>query len=145
MSKAKWVLGHRVTPIETLGDFGMLHIVTGSGVPGPPPHHHEDASEFFYILDGALEVMQNGQWARIGAGESANVPRGVVHTFRNPLETPCEWLTAFSPRGFERFFQEFGVPVGQSDALEVSTSDAMIGRVIAECAEYGMILDPSAM
>lgn len=138
--KSRWVLGHRVCPIETIGDYGMLHIETGPDVPGPPPHHHDDAAEFFYILAGALEVFANGEWKRIETGESFNVPQGVVHTFRNPTDRPTTWLTAFSPRGFEKFFVAFGVPVEEDNAVQRSVSDDMIGRVLAECADFGMIL-----
>ena len=118
MTGDKWLLGHRISPIETLGDFGMLRIVTAPGVPGPPPHHHTDSNEFFYVVEGALEVVCDGKWTRLGPGESANVPQGAVHTFRNPLDTPCTWLTAWSPRGFERLFMELGVPAEKPSAME---------------------------
>ena len=56
-TKTWWVLGHRITPIETIGDYGMIAVVSLPGVPGPPPHYHEDASEMFYISQGKLDVM----------------------------------------------------------------------------------------
>jgi mannose-6-phosphate isomerase-like protein (cupin superfamily) len=135
-----WVLGHSVRPLETLGDYAMLRISSNPGVPGPPPHHHEDAAELFMVLDGALEVMANGEWIRLGAGDTYCIPTRVVHTFRNPGETPCDWLTAYSPRNFERFFLDFGVPTEEADGAAKSVASEVIERVIADAANYGMVI-----
>ncbi|NNE43591.1 MAG: cupin domain-containing protein [Gemmatimonadetes bacterium] len=138
--KSYWVLGHRVAPLETIGDYAMLRIQTAPGVPGPPPHHHDDAAEFFLVLSGRLEVVADGEKHLITAGETFCIPPGVIHTFSNPGEEAADWITAFSPRGFEQFFTAFGVPVEEAGALQKSVSEDMIGRVIAGCGEYGMIL-----
>jgi len=29
-------------------------------VPGPPPHFHRSESEFFFVVDGTLDVMVDG-------------------------------------------------------------------------------------
>jgi mannose-6-phosphate isomerase-like protein (cupin superfamily) len=137
-----WVLGHSVRPLETLGDYGMLRICSQPGVPGPPPHHHTDAAEFFLVLDGALEVMADGEWVRLEAGDTYCIAAGVVHTFRIPGETPCDWLTAFSPRGFERFFRDFGVPTEEADSAAKSVAPDVVERVIAEAGSYGMMIAP---
>jgi mannose-6-phosphate isomerase-like protein (cupin superfamily) len=136
-----WVLGHLVRPIETAGDYGLLAIVSRPEVPGPPPHHHPDAAELFYIVDGRLDVMLDGRWQTLGPGESLTVPTGGVHTFINRGERDASWITAFSPRGFERFFTAFGVPAEADDAFAQSVSESMIQRVGATCAQYGMIID----
>ena len=139
--RPRWVLGHRITPIETIGDYGMLLVEMGQAQ-GPPPHHHEDASELFYITEGTLEVMCDGEWTRLERGQSFNVPQGSVHTFRKDSDNACSFITAFSPRGFERFFFEFGVPVEQPDAEAMSASKEMVARVVSGCAAFGMILAP---
>jgi mannose-6-phosphate isomerase-like protein (cupin superfamily) len=139
-TQSYWVLGHRVTPIETLSDYALLNMVTPVGVPGPPPHYHEDAAELFLVTEGELDVMIDGEWQTLRAGESACVPRGAVHTFRNPGDTDARWVTAFSPRGFERAFVDFGIPVEQAGSVEASVADEVIGRFVAECPRYGMII-----
>ncbi len=138
--KPRWVLGHRVTPVETGADFGLLSITSPAKADGPPPHHHEDAVEMFLILEGTMEVLCDGRWNRLGAGESFVVPKGSVHTFRNPCDAEVKWITSFAPRGFERFFDDFGVPAERKDAREASLSGEMIQRVTSGCAAYGMIL-----
>ena len=84
--RALWVIGHRVTPIPVGDRVAALEVVTPAGIPGPPPHHHEDASEFFFVTVGRLGVMMDGEWTSIGPGGYAEVPRGVIHTFRNETD-----------------------------------------------------------
>ena len=136
--RAYWVLGHRARPLPTVGDYGMVEIVSLPGVPGPPPHFHEDASEFFYVAEGALDVQVDGEWQRLEAGQSICLRPGQVHTLMNRTETPCRWVTGWSPRGFEQFFIDFGVPVEEGNAQMESISEATIGRVQAESEKYGM-------
>ena len=64
-AEESWVLGHRVRPIRTIGDYGLVEVVSLPGIPGPPPHYHEDASELFYVADGSLDVMSGGEWRRL--------------------------------------------------------------------------------
>lgn len=145
MSQSYWVLGHLVTPQETIGDYGLLTAVTPAQTPGPPPHHHEDAAEFFHIISGSLEVFVDGERTVLNAGDSINVPVGAVHTFGNATDEDCHWFTAFSPRGFEAFFEEFGFPSEEANARERSVSEEVIGRVIQRAEAHGMIIDPAVL
>ena len=145
MGRALWVLGHQVTELDTMGDYGMLHCRTPAETPGPPPHHHTDAAEFFYILEGALEVTCDGETRVLNPGDTFNVPVGAVHTFGNPFPEDCSWITAFSPRGFERFFSDIGVPVDEEKARELSVAPERIGRVIADAGSYNMVIDPRVL
>jgi uncharacterized RmlC-like cupin family protein len=77
------VIGHHVTPIPVGDRIVALDVVTPAGVPGPPPHHHEDCTEFFYVISGRFGVFKDGEWSTHAPGEYVEVPRGVVHTFRN--------------------------------------------------------------
>jgi len=135
-----WVLGHQVRPLPTFGDYGMIEVVSLPGVPGPPPHTHDAASEFFYIADGALDVQVDGEWIRLETGQSLCLNPGQEHTLTNRSETPCRWITGWSPRGFEKFFVDFGVEAGTPDAQAASVSDDRIARVVQECSNYGMII-----
>ena len=139
-TQALYVLGHRVTHLPAPGDTAILDIETAPGVPGPPPHHHDDADEFFYIVRGSFEVMCDGHWIRLEEGQTITVPRGSVHTFRNPTDETTRWITSFSPRDFERFFLDFGVPADQPDAFQASVAESLIRDVVARAADYGMIL-----
>ena len=87
--------------------------------------------------------MKDGEWTSHGPGEHVEVPRGVVHTFRNDGDDEVRTITGFEPAGFEQFFEEFGVDASEPGAFEASVSDDTIQRVIEGCGRFGMII-PSA-
>ena len=138
--RSLWVIGHRVTPLIVGGRVAALEVATPVGVPGPPPHYHEDCAEFFFVTAGRLGVMQDGEWTSHGPGEHAEVPRGTVHTFRNDGDQEVRTITGFEPTGFEAFFEEFGVDATEPGAFEASISPETIGRVVAECGRFGMVI-----
>jgi quercetin dioxygenase-like cupin family protein len=142
-TRSLWVIGHRVTLLPVGGRVAALEVMTPAGVPGPPPHHHEDADEFFYVTAGRLGVQCDGAWSSLSAGDYMNVPRGVVHTFRNDGSDDVTVITGFEPQGFERFFVEYGVDVDEPGAFEASVSKETIARVVGGCAQFGMVLAPS--
>jgi mannose-6-phosphate isomerase-like protein (cupin superfamily) len=57
-------------------------VLPASCVP-PPPHIHRSQVEDYEVLEGSLDVMIDGHWRTLGVGESAAVPVGALHTFRN--------------------------------------------------------------
>ena len=139
-NKTLWVLGHKVTYIETIGDYSLLEVTVTPDIPGPPPHYHIDAPELFHLVDGEIDVMVDGTWHSLSKGESIMVPQKSVHSFRHTGEGLCRFITTWSPRGFEGFFLEFGVPISEENSFERSVSDEMIQNVVAGCEKYGMIV-----
>ncbi len=142
--RSLWVIGHRVTAIPCGGRVVALEVATPVGVPGPPPHYHQDCAELFYVTAGRLGVMKDGEWLSLGVGEHAEVPRGVVHTFRNEGDTEVRTLTAFEPVGFEAFFSEFGINASEPGSFDASLSEESIRRVINGCSRFGMIIKGDA-
>ncbi len=60
-------------------------------------HYHPEQDETYRVLDGTLEVLQDGKWRKVPAGESLSVPRGAVHGFRNAGEAPIPLLNVHRP------------------------------------------------
>jgi uncharacterized cupin superfamily protein len=56
------------------------------------PHWHEDLDEVFYVLEGEIEFLLDGEWKRVTAGSTVFVPAGTVHAFRNPSDSPARQL-----------------------------------------------------
>ena len=139
-NKTLWVLGHKVTYVETIGDYSLMEVSLTSGIPGPPPHYHVDAPELFHLIDGEMDVMLNGTWHSLTKGESIMIPKNSVHSFRGTGDGDSRFITTWSPRGFEGFFLEFGVPITEENAFEKSVSDEMIKKVVTGCGKYGMIV-----
>ncbi len=71
---------------------------------GPPLHFHINDDETFHVLEGTISFFQNSSWEEVGPGGSAFVPRGQLHTFKNPGDKPARMLLSTSPGGFDVFF-----------------------------------------
>lgn len=139
-SESAWVLGHKVRCWNTDDAYGLIEVVSPPRVPGPPPHFHRTAREFFLIMKGKLEVMVNGEWSTMSAGSWIELPTGAMHTFINNTDEDTVWVTGWRPKGFERFFAEFGIPIDTPGARELSTSDQLVRRVTESCEGFGMYI-----
>lgn len=65
-------------------------------------HYHPGQVETFQVLEGEMEVLRDGAWSVIKAGNSIAVPEGAVHAWRNASEAPVRFLNVHRPaRGFQ--------------------------------------------
>ncbi len=135
-----WVLGHKIRLLDTDDSYGLVEITSLPGVPGPPPHFHKDDREFFLILDGTLDVMTNGVWNKMTAGNFVELLPNTVHTFINNTKQDVIWLTGWRPKGFQKFFCDFGISIKEQNAQEKSVSDAVVQNVIRKVESYGMFI-----
>ena len=67
---------------ETGGEYVEMEFTLPADAFAPPPHRHPTQTESYEVLEGAFEVMVDGEWRRLEAGESAEVPVNANHTFR---------------------------------------------------------------
>jgi quercetin dioxygenase-like cupin family protein len=135
---AAWVLGHKIRSWDTDDSYGLIEVTSPPQVPGPPPHSHKSEREFFLIVKGKLDVMTDGTWQTVEAGTFLELPPNAVHTFINNTQQDVVWITGWRPKGFERFFRDFGVPVTEEGARERSVSPERVQQVIKRCESYGM-------
>ena len=73
---------HRV--LAELPHIEALELSYGPEFEGVDPHTHPDHTDSFYVLEGEVEFLQNGEWHRVGPGTFLSVPPNVEHGFR-----PC--------------------------------------------------------
>ena len=135
----RFILGHQVTPIVVGGRIAAVDVIVTPHVPGPPPHHHVDSDEFFYMLDGELEIMSDGEWHSVGAGDHFVVPGNTVHTFRVQGDDPARFITGWEPQGFEQFFVEIGIAADEPNAFERSVDDEMIPSILESFVRNGAV------
>ena len=88
-------------------------------------HAHDRSKEFFYVLDGELDVFafepikrteehwqdwesaKGDRVVRAGAGSCMFVPSGCPHAFMNPTDKPARMLFQSAPApDHERYFEE---------------------------------------
>jgi quercetin dioxygenase-like cupin family protein len=92
---------------ETGGAFAQVESNDPHGT-GTPLHVHHNEEETFYVVDGELSFVVDGDELRLSAGDYAIVPRGVPHAYVVRSER-ARMLVSFSPAGFEQAFVELGV------------------------------------
>jgi mannose-6-phosphate isomerase-like protein (cupin superfamily) len=71
-----------VTPAETGNTHFAFEAIEPPGG-GPPLHIHTREDEFFLVLEGEITFYIDGRVIRAGAGQSAFVPKGAAHCFKN--------------------------------------------------------------
>jgi quercetin dioxygenase-like cupin family protein len=92
----------------TGGTFFMSETEIEPGFPGPPPHTHEHLHDMFYVLEGMLTLLVNGETVEAGPGTFVVAPPGTVHTFANRSDGPVRFLNLSTPGGFEGYMRELG-------------------------------------
>jgi oxalate decarboxylase/phosphoglucose isomerase-like protein (cupin superfamily) len=105
-------------------------------------HVHTAAQEFFYVLDGELDLLafepetrSAGDWhewlspsgrrfLRGGTGSLMFVPAGCPHAFSNPTSRPARMLFLVAPSGHEDYLKELASLLqaarGRPDPAEVA-------------------------
>ena len=68
-----------------------------------PYHTHHREDECFYVVDGNVAFVCNGEWLEAGPGAFVYGPRDIAHGFKAIGERPVRMLLMCTPAGFERF------------------------------------------
>ncbi|MDX6749004.1 cupin domain-containing protein [Geminicoccaceae bacterium 1502E] len=95
-----------------------------------PPHLHRDQDEFFWILEGQLEVELDGATQTAAPGDLVRLPMKVPHAFLNRSGAPVRMLAWVAPAGRTREFFEKASGVGDPD------------QVVRLAAEHGIEFVP---
>jgi mannose-6-phosphate isomerase-like protein (cupin superfamily) len=88
---------------QTNGAFSVIRATLEAGAEGARPHHHAKATELFFVIAGAIDVLAGDSVLTVGAGDLATAPPGAMHAFANASASePADMLIVFGP-GIERF------------------------------------------
>jgi quercetin dioxygenase-like cupin family protein len=115
---AFWGPGDHYTFLVTGDESGGAYFAMEALVPpggGPPPHIHTREDETFYVLEGELRIRAGNDDIRIGAGEAALAPMGVLHTYRVESHEGARWLNVTTHGDFERFVRALSRPAEHSE------------------------------
>jgi mannose-6-phosphate isomerase-like protein (cupin superfamily) len=69
------------------------------------PHYHANHTDAFYVIEGELEFVIDGEPVRAPAGTLVVAPRGEVHAFPVAVGGPARFLNIHTPGGFERYMR----------------------------------------
>jgi len=99
----------RATGQATGGAFGLVEQALPPGFASPyHTHHLED--EAFYVLEGAMAFVCDGQWTLAGPGTFVFGPRDIPHGFKVLGTAPARLLLLCAPGGFEQFVVDMSEP-----------------------------------
>lgn len=139
-----WKSGRVVTKAagaQTGGSFSQVESVDPRGS-ATPLHLHRNEEESFFVIEGELSLLVDGEWTELAAGDYALVPRGVPHAYVVRSEL-ARMLVTFSPAGFEQAFLDLGVAVADSPEPPVETVIPSPAEISQAFAPYGCeILGP---
>src|SRR5580704_15231948 len=79
------------------GDLSLMERTLPPGGRRPPPHRHTNCSEAYFVLDGLVSVVIDGEDLTIGPEGFLLVPRGTSHTFGNSGEVEARLLVIHAP------------------------------------------------
>jgi quercetin dioxygenase-like cupin family protein len=102
------VLGMPLTMLceasETKGNWSLFEEEVPLGM-GPPAHRH-DWDEAYYILEGQVDFVIDGEKVTSHRGDFNYLPRGTIHGFKGASELPARVLIFASPAHGSDFFHE---------------------------------------
>jgi mannose-6-phosphate isomerase-like protein (cupin superfamily) len=95
-----------LTGSDTNGLQAIFEDIVEPGI-GPGRHIHHEQDETFLFLEGTFDVEIDGQLFRINKGDTAFVPRGSVHAWKNVGKTKGRLRYIFSPAlNIEEMFRD---------------------------------------
>jgi quercetin dioxygenase-like cupin family protein len=125
------------------GGNGALVEVVGLPGSGPPPHIHRRVDEVYCLLEGELEVLDGDRTFKAKAGSVFRIPKGTLHAWRNKSGEPAKTLLFICPAGFERFFEEAGVPVTDPSSPPPPPTQEDLQRMLQLGRKYETEYPPS--
>ena len=99
------VMAFKAVADQTGGDFSLMERTLPPGGRRPPAHRHVNCSEAFFVLDGRISFVLDGQNLTGGPGDFLLVPRGAAHTFGNEGTEPARLLVLHAP-AMDAYFEE---------------------------------------
>ncbi|MBV9529082.1 cupin domain-containing protein [Sphingomonas sp.] len=91
---------------DTGGRWSMMEQLMPMGA-GPPPHKHLWSDETFYILDGQITYLIEGEIKTAATGAFVSIARGTGHAFRVDSDT-ARILNGYTPASMEAMIAELG-------------------------------------
>lgn len=116
----------RATSQTTNGGFGLVESILPPGFASPYHTHHVE-DEAFYVVEGEMAFVCDGQWMTGSAGTFVFGPRGIAHGFKVIGDRPARMMLLCTPGGFEQFV---------ADLSEPAPAPVDMAKMIATAARY---------
>jgi mannose-6-phosphate isomerase-like protein (cupin superfamily) len=114
---------------DTEGDVAFREVVVAPRSFGAPPHVHHDEDEYFYVLEGEVQLLDEDRVVAAPMGTFAAMTRNHLHAYWNASDAPARLLVAIAPGDFARFFDQVVTELRASGAVDPATIAETIARV----------------
>ena len=91
--------------LAAFDDLMLSEYLLEPGTDPGAPHYHANHTDAFYVIDGELEFVIDGEPISAPAGTLVVAPRGEVHAFPVAVGGPARFLNIHTPGGFERYMR----------------------------------------
>jgi thiamine-phosphate pyrophosphorylase len=105
------------------------------------PHTHSAHTDFFYVLEGELELRLGNGTVRVPAGSCVAALPLLVHGFRNPGDVEARFLNLHAPGVWARG-QEYGLPRDQHDQFGVERASATPRPIVSAPGDGDRLTKP---
>jgi quercetin dioxygenase-like cupin family protein len=122
---------------ETNGTMAVYEFATPPATAGPPLHLHRNWDEAFYVLEGEMTFLIDGETSTAPAGSFIYIPQGILHTFWNASAAPAKQLTIFTPAGIEHYFAAV-------TRVMAAGAEETLAAAIALMEQHDMIVPPGS-
>jgi quercetin dioxygenase-like cupin family protein len=85
------------TPSAATGGAYVELECTADPGSGTMVHYHPEQEETFHVLEGTMEVLRDGAWIPVQAGQTHGVSQGEVHAWRNRGSAPVRFQNVHRP------------------------------------------------
>jgi quercetin dioxygenase-like cupin family protein len=135
---ARWHLGSLTTILaDTDRTGGTFALVESYFPPGfeTPYHIHRAEDEAYYVLEGEVTLVVDGQKIVANPGTFAFGPRDIAHGYRVTSMGPSRMLLFASPAGFDQFILEASVEA-QVRALPIDPQPPTLEQLVVIAQKY---------
>jgi uncharacterized cupin superfamily protein len=124
---------------DTAGAFSAIRALLKPGADGARPHHHAKASELFFVISGAVDILAGDAVVTARAGDLAVAAPGTMHAFANASASEdADLLIVFGPaiERFDYFRLLRDVVAGKAPASEILASQERFDNWFGESAVW---------
>lgn len=112
--------------------LSLFEIKVPANSAAAPPHRHTHEDEFFYVRQGTVTFMADGDQKDISPGGLVMLPRGGTHAMWNAGDVDAILLVGTSEGAFDDFFDAVAMEVAAAGDLTPPEIGAIVGRIGAE-------------
>lgn len=98
---------------------------------GPPLHIHKHQDEVFFVASGEFLIQIDKEVLTVKTGDTVFIPRGVPHTFANPMENnPGSLISIHQPAGKNEEFFKYLCTHERMPETEIDPDSPVVGDPI---------------